>query len=67
MKELKVYGDKIVLLDDEDWDRLHIFTWCIAYMKSGFYAVRSINRKRQYLHHDVIGKPPKRYGNRSYK
>lgn len=56
-QELIIYG-KVALLDDEDWERLHSFTWCIAGMRSCFYAVRSVKRKRVYMHHDIIGKPP---------
>ena len=63
MKEIKLTQGKCALVDDEDFERLNWWKWCV--MKAGkvFYAVRSFphekGRRLLLMHHEIIGRPPK--------
>lgn len=57
MRTIIVGPHERAIVDDDDFERLHVYSWCVAHMPGGYYAVRSVNRKRVYMHHDIIGKP----------
>jgi hypothetical protein len=61
MRVAPIYvGDKVALIDGEDYDRLSAFKWRIQPGPGRYtdYVVRSGN-PLIFMHHDVIGRPPK--------
>lgn len=66
MKKILLTQGKVVLVDDEDFERLNQVKWCAMKGRNTFYAVRNsstVNGKRHliYMHHEIIGKPPIRF------
>jgi len=64
MKEIQLTQERVVLVDDEDYEKLNKFKWFAQKSTHTFYANRNsprINGKRYLIlmHHEVIGKPPK--------
>jgi len=58
MKEIKLSQGKIALVDDEDFERLNKYNWCVSQKKKNYYAMRKDTAgKTVYMHHEVIGKP----------
>jgi len=41
------YGEKIVLIDDEDYDLIKLYTWRANYVRGKFYAITTICRHKQ--------------------
>ena len=63
MKEIALTQGKTALVDDEDYEQLNRFNWCISRAGKLFYAMRNSprikgKRHRIYMHHVVIGTPP---------
>lgn len=62
MKKIQLTQGKVALVDDEDFERLNQFKWCVYRYGHLFYAGRakSVGRKKQTtirMHHEIIGKP----------
>lgn len=58
MKELLLHNsDKKILVDDEDFDKLNLYTW---YLCPAGYARASINKKRVYLHRHLLNRKLKK-------
>lgn len=59
MKKIKLTQGKFALVDDEDFEFLNQFKWCLA--AGGRYARTGIgprkNNKKIYMHHLVLGMP----------
>lgn len=60
MKEIKLRKGEIVLVDDDDYDKLISFNWYAIYEPNGaFYAVRGFrNNGRKYIismHRQILG------------
>lgn len=54
----KKYGEKIIIVDDEDFDRLNSWKWWVAKRCNTFYAGRSVwvpERKVVYMHREILG------------
>ena len=52
MKTIPLTKGKFALVDDEDYDKLTKFPWCIS--GSGKYAVRRKNGKVVYMHREIL-------------
>ena len=66
MKEIALTQGQFALVDDCEYERLSQFKWYAHKNYKTFYAVRHsprIKGKRYliYMHHKIIGKPPKNY------
>jgi hypothetical protein len=68
MKEIKLTMGQVALVDDEDFDRVNAFKWCVKkFIRSGkvyYYGERAIKsengkQKHQYIHQFIIGTPEK--------
>jgi hypothetical protein len=61
MKEIKLTQGKIALVDDEDFDYLNQWKWCISKRKYTYYAIRNIfiNGKGSVIlmHRDIMNTP----------
>jgi hypothetical protein len=55
----KKYGDREILVDDEDYEYLNQFTWEVAKRRTKFYAQNSTyitdGRKHTYMHRLIMG------------
>jgi hypothetical protein len=66
MKEIvvcsKKYGDRIALVDDEDYEKLYKFRWSLwARPKNNqYYAETTINKKKVFMHRFLMGFPDKK-------
>lgn len=61
MKEIKLTQDRVVSVDDKDFDRLNQFRWCAHCDEQKWYAVRTvwINGKSKTIHmHREIADAP---------
>lgn len=54
MKEIQLTQGKVALVDDEDYERLKDYSWCLS---SEGYAYGSINKKREYMHRIIMNAP----------
>ena len=64
MKRIVLTQGKYALVDDEDFERLNQFKWCVMKGLRTIYAYRKspmIKGKQDtiYMHHEIIGKPQK--------
>ena len=64
MKEIPLTQGKVALVNDEDFEKLNQFKWCVYRYGHLFYAGRakSVGRRKQTtirMHHEIIGKPSK--------
>jgi hypothetical protein len=63
MKEIKLTQGKVALVDDEDFEWLNQWKWCVTKCKKGYYVVRGISIngiKSNILMHRIIMNTPKR-------
>lgn len=51
----RTYGDKIVLVDDKDYDYLSQFNWSLLKDENTFYASRRCGKKRLKMHREILG------------
>lgn len=58
-KELILSQGKVALVDDEDFDWLNQWKWCVMRRKKTFYVVRSArsHSKMAYLHRVILNAP----------
>jgi hypothetical protein len=69
MKQLiidsKKYGTKIVLLDDEDYERIKndfkSTKWCVTKNRNNLYAQKRADKKMIYLHRYIMNCPKEMY------
>ena len=66
MKEIQLTQGQVALVDDDIFEELNQFKWCVVKDRKIFYAHRqlpTVNGKRCKIkmHHAIIGKPPKGY------
>lgn len=69
--ELKInspkYGEKIVLIDDEDYDKIKLYKWYVAYDPTikNFYVVSMVgkvdNKRKRVSIHRIITNAEKEY------
>ncbi len=64
MKRIVLTQGQCALVDDEDFERLNQFKWCVMKGLRTIYAYRKspmIKGKQDtiYMHHEIIGKPQK--------
>lgn len=61
MKEIQLTQGKVVLVDDENYERLNQVKWCALLSRGKYYAVRGIYKKgkikRIYMHREIINVP----------
>jgi len=52
MKTIKLFNsDKVVLVDDSDFDEMSKYNWTLTESKPGFfYAIARINNENVYMH-----------------
>jgi len=53
----KKHGLKTIEIDDEDYDLLTQYTWCVWWSGYGFYAVTTIKRRKVLMHRLLMGFP----------
>lgn len=61
MKELRISKGKMILIDDEDFEKVSQYNWIIRECKNTFYATALCGKwkDRQYIHlHNLIMNPP---------
>lgn len=51
----KTYGQKIVFVDDKDYDYLSQFNWSLLKDENTFYASRRCGKKRLKMHREILG------------
>lgn len=54
MKEINLTKGMFVLVDDDDYEYLNSFNWCVS---SHGYAKAGINKKTVYMHRMIMGYP----------
>ena len=56
MKEIKMTGGYTAFVDDEDFERISAFTWCVVKRPSGdMHAMRkNENNKTVFMHHEIL-------------
>ena len=64
MKKIVLTQGKVALVDDDMFEKLNQFKWCVQKGGNTYYAVRNsptINGKRRriLMHYEIIGKPSK--------
>lgn len=61
MKEIQLTQGKIAIVDDEKFEELSQFDWCVEEHTHTCYARRAIygSGKKVFMHHQIIGKPSK--------
>ena len=61
MKEIKLTQGKVAIIDDEDFERLNQFKWCVKFDWRNWYARRMIrvNGKQTtlYMHRAIVNAP----------
>lgn len=62
MKEIKLTKGKVVLVDDEDFERLNQFKWFATFSDGKYYAGRQpprnkTKRKAILMHREIMGTP----------
>ena len=61
MKEIKLTQEKIALVDDEDFEYLNQFKWCILKLKNTYYAIRAEGPKHKrkfiFMHRQIMNTP----------
>jgi len=62
MKEIQLTQGKVALVDDEDFDKVLMHTWCASRNKNIFYAVTKVphlkRKKTLKMHILIMGKQP---------
>jgi GTP:adenosylcobinamide-phosphate guanylyltransferase len=53
MKEIKLTQDKIALVDDEDFEYLNQFKWCVSKSGHSFYA-QTIRKVKIRMHREIM-------------
>jgi hypothetical protein len=59
MREIVLTQGKIAVIDDEDFEKVGMFTWCASKRKQTFYAFNGAGGGLRMMHHIIIGSPPK--------
>ena len=54
MKEILLTKGQVALVDNEDYDELMRYKWCICSSKNNLYAVRRISKNKTILMHNHI-------------
>ncbi len=59
---IKLYSGEYVRVDDEDYERLNQYRWCLLKSKKWCYAVRYERGKTVFMHREILGiTNPKEY------
>lgn len=64
MRQIQLNQNQIVILDDEDYDRLSTYHWCYRAERDGAqgYAIRHVKvdgkNKSEYMHRAIMNPPP---------
>lgn len=48
-----------VIVDADRYDEVTQYNWCVQPNHGSFRAIRKVGKRRQKLHHFIIGHPPK--------
>lgn len=51
------YGEKIVLIDDEDYDKIKDYKWCVVKESNRFYSMTKIKNKSVKMHRLIMDYP----------
>jgi hypothetical protein len=57
MKEIKLSQGMVALVDDEDYDYLNQWKWCVTIGAGTYYAVRKINNRLLRMHRLILNAP----------
>jgi hypothetical protein len=55
MKTIPLTQGKIAIVDDCEFERLNRFKWWAIRTRAKWYAVREQNRKRMWMHREILG------------
>ena len=55
MKTIPLSQGKCAIVDDNKYDSLSKYKWCAVKSRNTFYAARTENGKRIYMHREVMG------------
>lgn len=62
MKEIPLTQGKVAIVDDEDYEKVDSYSWCVH---GDGYAARGYNKNRKVIivkmHHEILGKPKNGY------
>ena len=68
MREITLTQGYVALVDDEDYERIAAFNWCIKRAPNTVYAMRKYGSRTfgyykssgfaVYMHHEILGRPP---------
>lgn len=54
MKKIKI-KDKIVLVDDDDYEKVSIHRWYVSYNKDNNFYIKSTRKKSFFIHRFIMG------------
>jgi hypothetical protein len=57
MKLLELTQNKFAMVDDDRFEELNKFKWYTSKGRNTFYARRTVNKRKDKLHHYIIGFP----------
>lgn len=60
----KKHGEKIVLIDDKDYEKVKNYTWCVNKIGNSFYVIsngKKINNKRAIAYNNAAIKHHKKF------
>ena len=54
MAEIRLSDGQVALIDDEDFERLNQYPWCVT----NGYAMRKVGGEAVYMHREILGAGP---------
>lgn len=57
MKKIKLTKGMVALVDDEDFERINSFKWCVGKTSFHHYAMRRDGKKTLFMHRFIVDAP----------